>query len=93
MVLGLADPALPAVLSEIDLGGAPGQVAVWDQRVLAARGDAGVRVVDLTDPQQPVDAGGYDTGAPAYGVAVDGGWTYVADEEGLRVLSPACFSL
>lgn len=93
LVLTLSNPTIPERVSEIDLPGESGQITTWVQSAIAARGTAGVVVIDLADPRNPTAGAPYDTGAPAYGVAVDGGWIYVADRDGLRVLSPACLGL
>jgi hypothetical protein len=49
--------------------------------------EAGLRVVDVSDPAQPVEVGFYDTPGHAYDVAVTGEYIYVADyHSGLVIL-------
>ena len=54
---------------------------------LAADGSAGLRVIDISDPASPTEAGFLDTPGYALGVAVTGSLALVADlNEGLRVI-------
>ena len=47
----------------------------------------GLAVFDVDNPAAPVRVGGYDTSGRAYGVAVAGGYAYVADDwAGLQVI-------
>ena len=40
---------------------------------------AGLAVIDVSNPANPVRVGGYDTSGNAFGVAVSGNYAYVAD--------------
>jgi hypothetical protein len=52
-----------------------------------AADDAGLRVMDVSDPANPTEVGYYDTPGCAKGVDISGSYAYVADEyEGLRVV-------
>jgi len=52
-----------------------------------ADGDKGFRVIDVSDPTDPTEAGNCDTPGNAYDVAVGGSYAYVADGgSGLRVI-------
>ena len=52
-----------------------------------ADGGDGLRIIDVSDPASPVEAGFYDTGDWVEGVAVSGAYAYVADlDDGLRVI-------
>jgi hypothetical protein len=64
-------------------------VAVSGNYAYVADGnDGGLRVVNITNPVAPVEAGFYDTPGGAYGVAVSGNYAYVAhDNLGLRVVN------
>jgi PKD repeat protein len=56
----------------------------------AAAGDAGLLVLDVTDPAYPTAVSSVDTPGWAWAVAVDGGHAYVADYQGgLRIISVA----
>ena len=50
-------------------------------------GDAGLQVIDVSNPANPQRVGGYDTSGHAFGVAVSGNYAYVADgANGLQVI-------
>ena len=40
---------------------------------------AGLQVIDVSNPANPLRVGGYDTSGYAWGVAVVGNYAYVAD--------------
>ena len=62
-------------------------VAVAGSYAYVADRDAGLRVVDVSNPAAPFEVGSYDTPGYAYGVAVAGAYAYVADgEAGLEIL-------
>jgi hypothetical protein len=46
-----------------------------------------LRVIDISNPTNPVEIGSYDTPGEAFGVYVSGNFAYVADRDsGLRVI-------
>jgi len=52
-----------------------------------ADGEAGLQVIDVSDPANPRRVGGYDTPGRAVDVAVSGDYAYVADGNwGLQIL-------
>jgi parallel beta-helix repeat protein len=62
-------------------------VAVSDTLIFAAVGSAGLRIVDISDPNHPAEAGAYDTPGYAEGVVLVGQYAYIADGPyGLRIL-------
>jgi hypothetical protein len=62
-------------------------VAVSGIYVYVADGEAGLRVVDVSDPAHPVEIGFYDSGEFFQAVAISGSYVYVADGVvGLRVV-------
>lgn len=71
---------------------APSSTSIWDvyvseEYVYVAAWDAGLRVVNVSDPTNPVEVGFYDTPGYALAVHVVGGYAYVADgDAGLRVI-------
>ncbi len=94
-ILDVTDPAaplavgktapLPGIVMEVVVPGNAGPMASGYAYV--ADFDSGLRVVDVSDPTQPVEVGFHQTPGHAYGVAVAGVMTYVADgETGLRVV-------
>jgi len=55
--------------------------------VYVAGDSTGLRVIDISNPSNPVEVGYYDTPGYAMGVAVSGSYAYVADwHYGLRVI-------
>jgi DNA-binding beta-propeller fold protein YncE len=68
-------------------------VAVAGAYAYVADYEAGLQIIDVSDPAAPVRVGGYDTSGGAYGVAVAGRYVYVADDGGgLVILLPQCGS-
>jgi len=62
-------------------------VAVSGALAYVADGIAGLRVVNVIDPSNPIEVGACDTPGYAEGVAVAGGYAYVADGHyGLRIV-------
>jgi hypothetical protein len=72
-------------------------VAVSGAYAYVADYNAGLRVIDVSNPSSPREVGFYDTPYYASGVAVSGSYAYVADWEGglviLRFLGPAGYWL
>ena len=54
-------------------------VAVSGNYAYVADDESGLRVIDITNPSSPFEAGYYDTPGYASGVAVAGNYAYVAD--------------
>ncbi len=47
----------------------------------------GLRMIDISDPENPTEAGYYDTDGYAYGVYIVGNYAYIADySDGLRII-------
>jgi hypothetical protein len=62
-------------------------VVVQNGYAFVAVGDAGLAIIDVSNPADPQRVGGYDTGGYAMGVAVSGNYAYVADgAAGLQVI-------
>ena len=57
-------PTAPAIVGQYDTDGSSGGVAISENYVYVGDGDAGIVVLDVSDPTDPVFAGGYDT--PGY---------------------------
>jgi len=93
VVAGDAEPVNPEVQSNIRLvgscstSGSARSVAVQGKYAYVTNDDAGLVVVDISNPRQPEVVGRCSTPGWAWGVAVDGSYAYVADgEDGLRIL-------
>ncbi len=90
-VVDLSDPSAPAVLGETDwLGFYLEDLVLRPPYVLAAAGQAGLRVFDVSDPAHIRLAGGLVGGTPVYALAVQGERAYVAaGRQGLVILDIA----
>jgi hypothetical protein len=81
-----ADPALVGQWPGYPRGPADA-VAFSDGHAYVATVEAGLQVIDVRDPANPVRVGGYDTAGYALGVAVAGDYAYMADGwGGLQVM-------
>jgi hypothetical protein len=61
-------------------------VAVSGNYAYVVDGSAGLQVIDVRNPENPVRVGGYDTSGWANGVAVSGNYVFVADGQwGLQI--------
>ena len=62
-------------------------VAVSGSYAYVADTDAGLRVIDISNPASPTEVASCDTPGSAWGVAVSGSYAYVADtDSGLRII-------
>jgi len=62
-------------------------VCVSGNYAYVADGEAGLRIIDISNPAAPAEAGSFDTGDMAINVFVAGNLAYVADgEDGLRII-------
>jgi len=69
-------------------GGDARDVKVSGNYAYVADHDAGLQVIDVSNPTNCVRVGGYDTGGSAFGVAVAGNYAYVTDGyAGLQVIN------
>lgn len=81
-----AEPGLRLVGS-YDTSGSAQSVTVSGNRAYVADFSAGMEIIDVSDPSNPVLLGQYDSPGYAWGVAIAGNFAYLADEAtGLIVL-------
>ena len=74
-------------VSSVDTGGYPTAVAAMGSIALVALGDAGLELVDLAEPDEPVSVGHLDVPGDASGVAVFGQLAYVSTGyRGVRIV-------
>ena len=79
LVLDVADPAAPALVGQTDpLPGLVKGVTVTGGLAYAATSEAGLYIVDLTNPTAPSLLGVYDTPSAAHTVAISGTTAFVA---------------
>jgi len=78
VILDISTPSSPSVVGQTDvLPEVVGGVAVDGDYAYVADGGGGLRIVDISDPASPTEAGYYDTPGYADGVAVVGDFTMV----------------
>lgn len=90
-VVNISIPTAPAEMSFYEMGGSLVEIAAGDGDEYVYITDAlynSLRVVDISDPVYPVETGSYcNLSDDPRGVAVDGGYTYVANvHSGLFIL-------
>jgi len=87
-ILDVSNPASSTVVGQTDpLCGYGADVAAAGGYAYVTAGDAGLRVVDVSNPSHPTQVGCYDTPGDAKSVAVAGRYAYVAAKQtGLRVV-------
>ncbi|MCO4773565.1 MAG: hypothetical protein KDA24_26265 [Deltaproteobacteria bacterium] len=86
VVVDIADPAAPSVVTRLDVPGAVKDLELAGDRAVLAAGASGVALVSLADPRAPGLVEVEDTPGSALGVAVgSGGAVYVSDWTDLRV--------
>ncbi|MBF0280198.1 MAG: hypothetical protein HQM13_20530 [SAR324 cluster bacterium] len=77
----------PTPLSFINLPGLPQSVKISGNYAFVASGEAGVHVVDVSDPSSPVLVRTIDTSGTASDLQISGSYAYVADgSSGLQVI-------
>ena len=83
-VVDVSTPSNPTEVGFYDMWGADGVVVAGDYAYVVA---GGLRVVDVSTPANPTEVGFCDTPGYELGVAVAGGYAYIADgDSGLRVV-------
>jgi hypothetical protein len=92
----VSDPSNPTELGKVVLPGSPLNLAVKDNLVYIAAFDAGLRIIDVSDPANPSQVGFFDTVEGtvfpifdlASDVAVSGDFAYVVDQtDGVRIIN------
>ncbi len=77
-VVDVADPAAPALVGGLSFEGARGVTVAGNRAFVAAH--TGLQVVNIEDPLAPSLVAGVSTSATARGVAVSGGYAYIAGD-------------
>ncbi len=90
VILDLADPGTPTVDGTYRPEALPlpdESVSVRDRYAYVAAGEAGLQIVDISQPANPRVVASIRTGGHAWAVALGGSHAYVADEyNGLRII-------
>lgn len=86
--LDISNPSTPAVIGGVSVGrNLTDDVAAVAPYVYTAASDAGLKVVDATDPAHPTVVGTCDTPGTAQAIIVQGTLAYIADgASGLRII-------
>ena len=89
LILDISQPSNPRQLGQVvlpDIYGVQG-VAVSGNYAYVADYDAGLQIIDVSNPSAPVCVGGYNTSGIARCVVVSGNYAYVADgSAGLQII-------
>lgn len=88
LVVDVSDPGRPRAIGKaLEFSGVIQDIHIIGDRIYLAAGEAGLRLIDASDPAALVEIGSYDTSGNSRAVHVDGAYAYVADNwEGLRVI-------
>lgn len=74
-------------IGSFDTQGIATALAVKNNMVFLADSEDGLRIIDVTNPANPIEIGFYDTAGSVQDVAVSGSLAYIADrEQGLQLL-------
>jgi hypothetical protein len=90
VIVDISDPAQPALAGQTDLlPGTVFDVVVAGDYTYLACFINGLRIIDVSDPEAPFEAGFCETGADAMDVALDGKLAYTSVVEVIDVSDPA----
>jgi hypothetical protein len=85
---GLALLPAPAgsliTIGSLELGSGAGELVVANDIAYLAGYRSGLRVIDVSDPEAPVELGALDIPGNAFGIAVAGALVYLADHGSLH---------
>ncbi len=81
-IADLTDPAEPVLLGWIDTADRATGLALHEDHLYLAAGDAGVRGIDVSDPTAPLETWTDGWSSHANDVATHDGWLWVADDAG-----------
>ncbi len=89
VIVDISNPAQPIVVGQTRvLPNLISDIALAGSYAYIANSDSGLRIINMSDPTQPVEVGFYDTPGSAGGVAVMGSYAYIADGYfGLRIVN------
>jgi uncharacterized repeat protein (TIGR02543 family) len=86
LVVSISNPSSPSFVSRLALPANVLDIALNGQYAYVADGDAGLQVVDISNPTVPLLKGFYQTPGWARAIAIQTGKVYVADGAGLEIL-------
>jgi len=83
---GLNEPLMEEI-GFFDTPGSALDVKVAGGKAFVADSSEGLRIIEITTPEDPADVGNHDTESIAAGIAVSGDFAYIADNaDGLRII-------
>ena len=87
LFLAIASNAEIIELGFLDTPGEATDVAVADNFAYIADGQSGLRIIDISDPENPAETSAFDSPGDCYAVAVVGNRAFIADgQRGLRIV-------
>ncbi len=92
-IVDIGDPENPerVDIGDYDPPGLAYGIEYKDGFVFLANRDAGICVIDVTNPENPIEVGSFDTRGSAWGITVSGDLAFVADIQGLCILDVSAF--
>lgn len=81
-VLTTAMAGPPVQIGHFDTSGTAHDLAIMGDHAYVADGEAGLSVIDVSDPAAPLQVGTHDTGGFARDIELSGDYAYVADDQG-----------
>jgi hypothetical protein len=86
-IIDCSDPQHPTLAGQTNLTGRPTQTLVAGQYAYAASQDAGVHILDVSDPTKPTRIATFNTSGIAYRVNLVGNLLYILDGTAIKILN------
>ncbi|MBK9356331.1 MAG: hypothetical protein IPN08_02910 [Bacteroidales bacterium] len=89
LILDYSNPVSPVVLSYLSLPDAAGSIDLQGNYAYLSAGSAGLRIINVADPEHPFETGNYNAGpnSQCWGIDVSGNHAYLAyGMEGFRIV-------
>ena len=83
-IIDASNPASPVEVARCDIGGCANDIAISGSHAYVAAAWAGLRIIDIFDPQAPVELGAWTEGC-VRSVAVSGSYAYVCVDTGTNL--------
>ncbi len=85
-IVDIINPTNPSVIGDLQLPGLAGGMTVKGSYVYVCAGDAGLRIIDVSDPANPIEVSYFGTTTDARSVAVSNHYAYVTISWGLKIV-------
>ncbi len=86
LIIDAADSQSPTIVSRLELAGTPKGIAISGTHAFVAASNAGLLVVDISDPLTPEIVGQMDSGAYYHEVTIRDNLAFVLNSDGLQIL-------